>query len=757
MYEIMNSCFAIRYRWAIIILTAVIVVASIVPITRIKINPDMESYFPDKMESKRNSDKIEMVFGDQEQIVIILETDDVLKTSTLTRIKDLSDHFKEISGFSNVRSIYDITSIKGENGEITSCSLIAYPPTTDSEIEKLRNDIKSNENIYGSIISKDFRYTVIILNTKDKTSDKEYIGLIKETLNLLPGRENIYINGVPFLRSEASEKIGNDIILLLPIGLIIMMLFLWISFRDTIGVLLPFSVVIFSIVFSMALIPLLGWKLSIIGVLIPIMMIAIANNYGVHFISRYQELCSAKPDSSIAEIVKECLKFLLKPVIFCGLTTIAGVLGLVLHILTPASQMGVVVSIGIAFALLLSITYVPSLLSVLKKKNEYKSFNSKRKGALFSVLRDTSRLVTSKPHRVIFIFLAFLFLSAAGILWVKIAPDSNRILPGDHSYNKSINIADKYLGGSKIINVLVEGDIKDPVLLRKIENMERELEQISFVGSVTSVNTIIKEISKAMNNPEDSLYNRIPDTREAVSQYLELYNMNGNPEELENFTDFDYTKALIRIQFKANTIGEINLILKKIDEAKTNSEMTILTGGYCLVEKNMSETIVSGQYYSLIFAVTAIFILLTVIFGSIVAGVMGTIPLLYAVLVTFGLMGWIGMELNIVTALISSISIGLGVDFTIHLFWRLKKELSAGMEYHEAILTSVTTTGRGIAINALSVMIGFSVLFFSEFPLIRSFAFLIILSLLLCLICALILIPSLCIIIKPEFLKKDKT
>ncbi|MEZ7954764.1 MAG: MMPL family transporter, partial [Bacteroidales bacterium] len=181
-----------------------------------------------------------------------------------------------------------------------------------------------------------------------------------------------------------------------------------------------------------------------------------------------------------------------------------------------------------------------------------------------------------------------------------------------------------------------------------------------------------------------------------------------------------------------------------------------LVGGYSLVEREMSESIVKGQYYSLLFAFIAIFLLLAIIFKSISAGLLGSLPLVFAVLCTFGFMGWTGIKLDIVTALLSSVSIGLGVDFTIHMFWRMKNEISLGRDYKDAAVTALKTAGRGITINALSVMLGFSILFFSSFPIIKSFALLIILSLLFCLVSALLLVPAICIIFKPTFLKNGK-
>jgi len=117
-------------------------------------------------------------------------------------------------------------------------------------------------------------------------------------------------------------------------------------------------------------------------------------------------------------------------------------------------------------------------------------------------------------------------------------------------------------------------------------------------------------------------------------------------------------------------------------------------------------------------------------------------------------MGWLGIKLDIGTAMLSSIAIGIGVDYTIHYFWRYKYELGLGKSYKEAVATTLITTGRGITINAFSVVLGFVILFVSSFLTIKYFAFLIIFSVLLCLLCALILVPALCLLIKPKFLEK---
>jgi uncharacterized protein len=749
--------FIIRYRWVIIILTFLIVSASIIPLTRVTINSDLETYLPSSITPKVNTDKIAKIFGDHEMMVLTFESDDVLNPSTLERIRNLSREFNRISAFDNVMSVFDAKSITGDEGYMLVEPVVKEIPQSQREREALRNEIRKNDLAYKLIVSEDFRYTLIILSVNNSIDDASLMKVINQKLKEYPGREKVSINGEPFMRDEANHKVGRDVMVLLPIGLAIMFFFLWFSFKEKRGVLLPFSVVVFSILIAMALIPLFGWELSIIGVLIPIMMIAIANNYGVYFITKYQELNATQPDITMGQIAVESYNYLKNPVLFCGLTTIAGVMGLVAHILLPASQMGIVSGIAIGFALLLSLFYIPAVMSLLKKGRIQKSFTGTSNGPVDKLIHTVAIFATRHSRKVVYAFAALLLLSASGLFWFKVASDNNNILPKNHSFNVSLDIMNKHFGGNKIITVLFEGDIKDPALLKNMDRYATELKTTQGVGSVTSIATVVRKISTALNNPGDELFDKIPDSRDAVAQYLELYSMSGDPEDFEDLVDFDYSKALMTIQYQASTMREMNNIEKRIINLTRDDPHRTLIGGFSLIEKEICSSVVRGQYYSLLFAFLAILILLTIIFRSIVAGLLGSLPLAFAILCTFGIMGWTGIELNIVTALLSSVSIGLGVDFTIQMFWKLKTEIANGHSYARSITIALKTMGRGISINAFSVMIGFSVLFLSAFPIIRSFGFLIIMSLFFCLISALILIPALCILIRPKFLGPSLT
>lgn len=746
--------FVIRRSKVIIILTAVITLISLFPVTQSKINPDLESYLPPSMNSRIHSDSIAEIFGEDEPVMIIFETDDVLNPSTLERIKLLTEEFERSDAFSRVYSLANAKNIRGEDGYMLVDPVITKIPATDEETEQLRNEIRNNDLVYRLIISDDFRYTIILLRSVKTMEDAELMHYINEKLAEYPGAEKHTINAMPYLRLEVNDKIARDLLVLLPLGLLIMFGFLLLSFRELRSVLLPFSIVVISILVSFALIPLFGWELSIIGVLIPIMMIAVANNYGVHFIVKYHELNALQQNTPVADIVRQSVVYLKTPVILTGLTTIVGILGLVSHILLPARQMGIISALSIGLALILSLTFIPAIMRSMKKSKVYNGFRTDTSSLLIRILQNAGKFIVKNSKLTVLLFIAFLAVSATGLLRFNIAADSDGVLPSDHPFNISAKIADRNFGGTKILQLLFRGDVKSPELMKRIDMYEHEFKQIRNVGSVTSIAGIIRKMSIALNDEGDEFYDKIPDSYEAISQYMELYSMSGDPEDFEEFVDFNYEYTLMTIQYQADGMQEVNSVVRGIEVLLKDDPDYLFMGGFSLVDKELSEAVLKGQNYSLLFAFAAILILLVIIYRSFYAGILGTLPLLFAVVSTFGIMGWANIELNIVTALMSSISIGLGVDFTIHMFWRLKAEIRAGHAFETAVITSLKTIGQGITINAFSVIMGFSVLFFSSFPIVRSFAFLIIVSLFFCLICALLLIPALCMIIRPRFLKK---
>lgn len=747
-----NQTILYRYKWAFIILPVLIALAMLLPLRRAHINPDLDAYLPEHIPAKRDLARMEAIFGRYEPIALFLEAEDVLAAPTLERIQSLSLELNRMPEFQQVMSLFDTKNIRGEDGAMIVEPAVRQIPADVAGREQLRAELRGNDLAYGLVVSEDFRYALLLANPIEAVSDDEAVALLEALLEKYPGTEKTYFNGMPYLKHEIQALALRDLAILMPLGLLVMILFLYLSFREKRGVVLPLAVVLMSIVLAMGLLPLLGWEFSILAVLVPIMMIAVANNYGVHLIARYQELNALRPDWDMKQITSQALAHLSKPILLTALTTIVGVLGLAAHLLVPARQMGVASALGIAFALLLSLSFLPALLSGMNKGAAQSSYLAGRPQRVDRLLAWFGELAVNRPRQVVYVFAGALLLLGLGIARLEVSIRHEDMMPRAHQLRRSTQIADEHFGGAKNLSLLWEGDLKDPALLQRMDAVEQELEQLPEVSRALSLATLLRKMSQALNDPADPGYDQIPATQEAVAQYLELYTMSGEPEDLEQFVDFDYTQGAMTVQFKAVDLRQFRQVLAEIDQIVEREPQCTLAAGHSLMEKELAEAIVRGQFYSLLFAGLAIVILLALIFRAVGAGLLGSLPLGFALIGNFGLMGWLGFDLDIANSLLSSIAIGIGVDYTIHLFWRLKAELQGGLSYAEAIPRTLRTTGRGIAINAFSVMLGFAMLFFSGLVLLKAFAFLILFTLLLCLLCALLLIPALCMILQPSFL-----
>jgi predicted RND superfamily exporter protein len=469
--------------------------------------------------------------------------------------------------------------------------------------------------------------------------------------------------------------------------------------------------------------------------------------------AKYQEYNISGNNSNVGNIARGIYTSLRSPILLTGVTTIAGILCLLSHKMIPARQLGVVAAAGIAFALLLSLLFIPAALSIIGKSKPVLSENPSRQRLIDRVLNSTGKMVTRKPRRVILVAGLVMLFSGGGAFLLKVDTNLVNFFPGNHPARVGAQVINETFGGSQNISILVEGDILDPEVMGQIDRYETELKKHPAVGNVMSIAGIIREISKALNDQGDPYYNVIPDERNALAQYLELYMMSGDPEDLERLVDFDFQKAQVMVRINDGSNMALKSVLAEIRELSGQGVHQTRIGGYGLITVDLADLVVRGQVTSLIIALLVVIVLLAILFRSIPAGLIAALPLAFSMIILFGWMGYLNVKLDVATALLSSIMIGVGVDYTIHFLWRYKSEREKGLIPADAVLKTLTTTGRGISFNALSVILGFCALPFSVFLPIKVFGFLVMVSIFSCLVGALIIIPALVLIFKPAFLE----
>jgi hydrophobe/amphiphile efflux-3 (HAE3) family protein len=744
--------FIYRYRWIIILLCILIGAGSVLLIPKTKIDPEMRNYVPRSIKSRVATDKIESEFGVQDMVLILFSDSCIISYDNLNQIKDIDRAISRINGVSTRISPFTVKSITSEEGMMTVNPVIKKIPSDKSELKQLGKDILENSFARDIVVSSDLTTASITATINNSKTEKETLQKIDSVISSNPGNTKIIKGGLPYIRQSLMRDVGRDAIILIPAALLIMLLVLKINLGTWRSVILPFSVVVLTTAFSLALIPLIGWKLSIITLLVPVILIAVANNYGIYLVARFQELSSRYPDASKKELVRTLIKSLNMPILFSGLTTVAGILGLLTHSIIPAKQVGVLAAAGVSLALLMSLLLIPSLIFVsgsgLISKNRKKD-----KTRLFEkILNRLSKLIIKYPGKILLVSSVVILILASGMAFLKINTNQENYFAPKHPVRQASAIINSKFGGSQTISVMIKGDIIDPEIMKGIDRITTEVKKQNGVGGVFSISQVIREMSKAIYTDTEDGYNRIPDTREAIAQMFELYNMSGNPDDFKQLTDLDNTKAhiLIRISEPENNI--IRSVKERIYELTANFPAEVSVGGYAIIMSDFAVSIIKGQIFSLLFAVITVLLLLTIVFRSFKGGLVGSIPLVASILILFGFMGYTGIALDAATALLSSIMIGVGVDFTIQYIWCFNLQIRAGLTYAEATSSAIGTIGRSIIINAFSVMAGFGALMFSGFTSIRFFGYLVLISIGSCLIGALLIIPAFLMKYKPGFL-----
>ncbi|MCA9489100.1 MAG: RND family transporter [Myxococcales bacterium] len=756
---IFPSEWVIRFRWPIIVIFVAITALFATRLPGIEIDPEIKNQLPEDMPARENVRRIEERFGGSEPVMVILSAPDVLQASTLERVRAIGDDLAKVKTFTRIVSPFTLTDISGSpDGMMLVEPAIAEIPTDDAGRAALRERLKANDLVFGNVMASDFSAVAIIAMLSTEASDAETVAELHRVVDAHPGPETVTYGGMPDIRQHVSDDIRSDIRRFAPFGVAVIIIFLFATLRQLRGVALPFTIQIMSIIVSMGMIPVLGWKVQMVTVTLPVILLAVGNDHAIHLVAQYQELNVPGTNRTAAEITKDVLERLGLPIVAAGTTTVAGLLCLLTHIVVPAVQLGWLAAWGVTFAMAASLLFGPAVLSLLPVPKPVEGAGVHGEGhGLDLFLHALAKFVAARPRAVLGACIAFALVAASGIPLVEV--DTNPI----NYYPRSAPVAvtalevNDHFGGSTEIAVMVEGDIQDPEMMKKIDRLERDLKAMPQIGYTMSIATVVRKMNQAVSggDPEQA---KIPDSKEAIAQLFLLYSMGGSSEDFERMVDFDFEHAVVTARINSLSTTEIKAVVDEIhaDVLSDFKDDKVVVGGFGTVFSDLVDAVVSGQVSSLTLSIAVVAVLDAIVFGSIGAGLWSIVPLLVAVPMLFGLMGYAGIELNVVTAMLSSIMIGVGVDYTIHYLWRYRELRRTGMSPEESVIETMNSVGRGILFNALSVVFGFSILFLSNFLPVRFFGFLVVVSIGGCLVAAFLLLPSLCVAFRPGFAEPKK-
>lgn len=752
------ASFVIRARWFIIVVFTALTGFFALQLPKSQIDTEMKNQLPKDLPTRINLAKIEELFGGTDMAMMLLTADDVLKPKTLERLKGISTGLEDIEECERVVSAYTAKDLKGEEGDMIVEPAIPEVLETPEDYAAAREALKNNPLVSGNLISKDFKHAVAICFLKPNASDEVLMSKLETLAAKVPGEGEVLLGGMPLTRVSLTKDMRKDMRRFLPIGLVIMVIFLLACFRQARGVVLPFVMTVMSIIVAMGLISMVGWRIHTVTILLPVILLAVANDYGIHIMARYQEDNAPGTNFTPHELAHRGIVELTRPVLATGLTTIVGLLCLLTHMILPAKQLGVLAAAGVFFAMVGSLMFIPAVLAVLPRSKPVfdAGKGTESENFLDRMLATVARWIPKRP-KLILIVSAVVSLGV-GVGTTRIVVDTNPMSfygPSEPIW-RSTNLLNEHLGGWAGVSVVVSGDIKDPKVLAEVDGLERHLAKHRLVGMTNSLARVMRKMNVVMHDG-DQAFDKVPESRELIAQYLLLYSMSGDEKDFEKLVDFDYKHAQIMAKVTdSGTKAATEVLDYTRAYLKENKlEDRTMAGGLLDVMADMVHHIVWGQINSLALAALLVALVVALLMRSLVAGLLSVSPLLLALIMIFGVMGFAGIELNLVTALLSSIMIGVGVDYTIHFLWRFRDERFAGYSAEESVERALGTTGRGIVFNGLSVVIGFAVLIISAFYPVRFFGLLVAISILASLVAALVVIPALVLAINPRFLDPE--
>ncbi|TYA53808.1 efflux RND transporter permease subunit [Formosa maritima] len=737
----------VSFRWITIFLVILSTCFFGFQLTKLTIDADIIKSLPDDDKNAKLLKHISKNFGGNSMGVIILETDNIYQTKVLEHVRLLTDSLSKIDGIASVSSLTNIINIKGSEYGIEVGRLVDEfeLPTSPEQFEVLRNNILSNDMYKGSIVSEDETSTLIIFNLEDEAIVNAVAKNVLKTTETLNLPETLYYTGSPMLVTYISELMKNDLTRLLPLAFLVIAIILYFSFKTILGVLLPLLTAVISIVWSLGLMAILGFSMSMISNNIPIILLAIGSAYAIHVINRINQI----HDQNKTDIVQTALAYVLIPVILASITTMIGFVSFIFGAyLEMIVDFGIFTALGTLFACILSIFFVPAIMSFKKSASKVKTSKNVLLTSYF--LEPLNSILLKYPKRILTMWMLLIAISIFGLFSIKRSVDIQEYFKHDNPTRLAEKIMIDKFGGTKPVFVLFKGNMQSPEVLKTMKKTADYMEESPDIYTSMSIADLISELNFAITGNRD-----IPEDPEQIEQLWFL--LDGN-ETLERFVSDDLDEGIIISKFKSpdNQSKKVfsdymNAFIEENSTEKCQIEIT----GMPFVDITMDQSLINSQMGSISIAIIFVIFIVGLILRSLKSGIYAAIPIVAAIIILFGVMGLTGISLNIATVLVASVALGIGIDYSIHIISHFNHVFKDTQNFKIAIKESILVSGNAIIINVIAVSAGFLMLVFSDMVPLQYFGLLIAISMVSSGLGAITLLPAILILVNKKSLNQN--
>ena len=695
-----------------------------------RMETDLDKYMPQDHPAFIYSDKAEGWFNIKDGIIIAVENKKgIYNTETLDTLKQLTKRFQKFDEIEkdDVTSLYNADNIVGTEDGMDVKRFFKRVPKSKEKLKKLQENVRKNEMVYGRLVSENEQVTVIVAEIGDDVFTPEFYDEILEAAKLSETDDiKIHVAGRPIVEGEMALLGPADMKKMVPIVILVIFLVLFITLRSFKGTMITLGVVFLSTIWAFGLMATVGIPIYAVSTMIPVMLIAIGVADGIHLYSHLHTFVDHNPKASKLDATKDMLKHLWKPVIMTSVTTAVGFISLLTSEVYPVKYFGIFTAFGVMMAMVFSLVFLPAGIMIfgLPKPKKVNHDEDKEGHSHSKLANNFAKAVIKHKYISIIGSATIIVLSIIGMqkMWInssfldKFEKDSD-IVQTDKFINENF-------GGTSSLNLILDANgkkdvFKEPAVLKLVDKMQKDVDsQLQVVGNTFSLADYINRMNKVMNADKEE-FNTIPDNKDMIAQYLLLYEMSGDPENLNKVVDYDYEKANITFQLKKDDSKTINSALDIIhsyegDFKKMGISMNYAGSGY----KGLvfTDLILEGQIKSLILSLLIIIVLLSLMFKNIKIGLISSVPIILTAAISFGIMGFLNIPLSTTTALLSSIAIGIGIDYAVHFLEQYRTNAANSDDKMQVAQLTMAHSGKAIIFNAIVVIAGFLVLMFSVFP-----------------------------------------
>jgi hydrophobe/amphiphile efflux-3 (HAE3) family protein len=741
----------------LILLLATVGMASF--ISQMKSQSDFVKFLDRSDPAAQALDRAEAIYGSQELEFVVIRSDrTIFQTTTLKKIQEMERQFEEIPGVDDVQGPTNSDVIRATGDLLIVEPAAEVIPETPEELAAYQQKVLGDNRLRGLIVSEDGRAAAIVVKINPHLDDKKSVTRQIERLahEFNRGPEEIVAVGSQSVDDAIQKNMHRDLMVLFPLCVLLILGTLFVTLRSLRGVLIPLSLVLIALVWTLGTMALAGSPFTPFATMLPIILVAMGVADSIHVLHRFYEDVQENGKAK-REIILRTMGEMTAPVVMTTLTTMAGFLSLMFTFMWPQRAFGVFTAVGMLYEMILSLTFIPALLSLLPLPNVRAGF---ARGIAARFLSRFAAVVEQRAGYVLTLTLVLLVGIAVVVPKIRVESSATVFLGPDHPVVQALNLADESLGGS--FQILIEVDtgrangLKDPALLTRIVALQEFLESQDHMGKSLSVADVVRTMNQKFHGDDPGFY-VVPDDPRLIAQLLALFTFQGG--SLDNLATADFSKGEVIARIQNTNSSELQRVTQAV-QAYIDANFPDVKAERVGTERvfvTMLTKMIPNQVNSLTASTLSAGALVTLLMGSWVAGLISLIPLLFAVLGSLALMALFDLPLDLATVMVSSIAIGVGIDFAIHFIHRFRREMQGNGNYTHAFKQTMKTAGQSIVFNMLTVAIGFAILLLSNFRGLANFGLLITLTMFTSALATFTIIPSLLLLFKPAFVRRHTT